>query len=1113
MSTVRSGKPFFSSGYLRIPAFLRSGLVVILTILLMAMASFSQGDLEDRRIARIDIEFEESSPDESVEGQFRAAVTNALGPIYSSVRVRSALEALYDTDRIVSSVVEAERVGDEQVIVRFIVKRKSRVRRVEVNVIEPAGSPITEAEIQLRLNLLAPGRTISEKVLDDNASAILTYLRARGFYEATVEYDRRRVNESTDVDITFNVTPGEQAKVGQFEIEIEKLDKSRVESELALQPGEPFSQRLLDEDVDRIFQALREQSFYAPTLEEPRVVYDRDANTITVELTGESGPTVNVTVDSEEEKVGDRKKTELLPVLREGTLDYSAIVEGERRLENYFQEQGYFFARVTPLCTVEPALAPDEAFDAANGTDELCSALTGAPLEDHTVSITYEADLRLRLKLVDIRIDGTDKLSIEDVRPVLESQEASIIGIIPYLGYGRGYTSLDLLENDRLTILALMRELGYRDAEVGVLQGVSPDAEDLIITFVVNEGIPTRVTDILIEGNNEFPDSELAGVVPNIEGENFSRAKARNGVRKLSQFYADKGYFNAKVSYAVVEVADKPEAEFDEITLIYRVEQEGKKVFVNRVLITGAEDTKEAAVLKAIDLEPGKQLRQTDLFTSEQTLYATDVFDLVEVKPEPAGETPDGTAEQYDVLIGLDEKPPRLITYGGGYSTDVGLSGFFDIRHFNLFGRFHQGGAQVRVSQRRQLVQFDYVNPRFLSDGRDENGKKQWAPLTLSAQYQRDSTVTRFFRSTFDEGTFGIVQRVDDQGNPIDEFGNAAGDPTINSLSLSAETNRTLSRKDRMIVFFKYGFEDVRLFNFESLLIRELLRPDSKVRISGFTATFVRDTRKDCDVTYSLLEILSKGEPGDPCRYSSGDPTEGDYLTAEYKFSSPILGANIGFNKVQLSYNRYFTVDALNKTTFAGRAILGFANVFAGGDRFGGTDYPGLEGLLPISERFFAGGSTTLRGFDFERAGPRVVVVPEGTFLNQQGEEITLDPFTIPFGGNGLAIVNLEARVPFTNWLRIVPFYDGGNVFRKASEIFNPSEAAPGDRFLTNVRSLWTHTIGLGFRINTPFGGDVAIDYGYLLNPPEFTIPQDMAPDATLRLKQGQFHFRFSQAF
>ena len=45
-------------------------------------------------------------------------------------------------------------------------------------------------------------------------------------------------------------------------------------------------------------------------------------------------------------------------------------------------------------------------------------------------------------------------------------------------------------------------------------------------------------------------------------------------------------------------------------------------------------------------------------------------------------------------------------------------------------------------------------------------------------------------------------------------------------------------------------------------------------------------------------------------------------------------------------------------------------------------------------------------------AGPRVAIFPQGIFRNSKGEQVALDPFTIPIGGNALAVLNLEARVP-----------------------------------------------------------------------------------------------------
>lgn len=1085
---------------------LRGSMVVCALVAVSFSTSLSQNKYENRKIRGIDIAFEGADKSASAAEQFRPIVEDTLGDTYSAVKVRDTIDALHKTRRIDSVIVEASENGTDAVSLRFRIKRKAQAGKVSVVIGNTAGDPVTEEDLLFKLSLLNPGTPISEQTLRNNADLILEYLRERGYFNAEVSYTQHPLEHTNEVGVTFRVTPNTQAKVETFKVDIEGLNTAKLTPELNLKPGGFFSRDLLTKDVEKIRKILREDEFIAPTLDEPRVVYDTEKNVINISLAGKVGPSVNVLVEAEGEKVGDRTQNELLPIKRDGMLDYAAIVEGERRLENHFQERGYFFSNVTPICSVEPPLTEADGVVVNNDTEFLCSALGGADLTNRKVTVKYRADLNRQLRLVDIRLQGTDELTIDDVRTVLETQQANILGFIPLFGYGRGYTSEKLLEEDAETIRSLMRELGYRDAQVRVNQGVSPEGDNLIITFIVDEGVATVINDVAVTGNKEIDSQALLAQLPALVGKNYSRAKIRNAERKLSEFYSQRGYFDARITSSIVERAEDPDTKLKTVKIGFNIENEGRKVFVERVLVTGNADTKPEAVLRAVTIEPGELLRRTDIYTSEQNLYSSDAFSRVEIKPEPAGERPDGSRLS-DVIVNVEEQAPRLMQYGGGYSTDLGLSGFFDIRHFNLLGRLWQGGARVRVSQRQQLVQFDYINPRFLRDGED-----RFAPLAITAQYQRDTTVTRFFRSAFDRGTFGIVQRIDENGNPIDEFGADAGSPTINRLTFTAETNRTINRKSRSILFVRYRFEDVRLFNIESLLVKDLLRPDAKVRISGFGATFVRDTRKNCAIKYSLLEIIARGEPGEPCRYNASDPTHGDYLTADYNISVPFLGSNIGFHKFQASYNFYHSFSQLRNTTLAARAIVGLAGVFKGGDRFP-AELAGLNGILPISERFFAGGSNTLRGFDFEEAGPRVVVVPQGTFRNSNGDPVTLNPFTIPFGGNALAVVNLEARVPLTKSIRAVPFYDGGNVFRRIGDILNPPDVPPNDLLQQNLRALWSHTVGLGLRLKTPVGGEFGIDYGFLLNRPQFLIPQTNGPNLIFQPPRTQIHFRFSQAF
>ena len=1079
-----------------------AGLVTGLTVSVAA-----QTELNDRPIKSISIIFPTGSPSQPDEEEFHSIAEQTVGDRYSVVRVRDSIEALHRTNKIISVDVEASDTP-QGIDLRYDIKRKPLAQKVSIELQDASGEPVTEQELMFKLNLLDPGTPITDQTLQNNANAILEYLRDRGYFNAEVTFTETPVQGGSGVGVVFHVKPNTQAKVETLNINIAGADNAKIRADLKLQPGEPYSRDRLNTDVDKVRADLREANFLAPELDEPGVVFDSERNAINIDIKGSVGPTVTIKIDAGKESIKSKAtQQKLIPILSQGTLDYSAIVEGERRLENYYQEKGFFFANVTPKCSVTPPFNEDEASAVTNNTEFLCSALGSAELTNRKVEVVYETDLNRRLNLADIRLQGTTQFTIDDIRPALESQVSNILGFIPIFGYGHGLTSQRLLDQDAATIRSLLSELGYRDAQVRVNQGVSPAGNDLIITFVVDEGRPTVISDIEFVGNKAIDSARLRSLVGDIVGQNYSRAKLRVARQKLATLYSEEGYFDARVTTGETFADAPPDAPRKTVKITFTVENEGKKVVVNRVLVTGNVATHPNAILRAVTIRPNDLLKRTDIYTSEQNLYSSDAFSRVDIKPQPAGAGPNGTRLS-DVIVAVEEQAPRLMQYGGGYSTDLGANGFFDIRHFNLLGNLWQGGARIRWSQQQQLVQFDFIDPRFMRDG-----EKRFAPLTLTAQYQRDSTVTRFFRSAFDRGTFGIVQRIDANGNPIDEFGNRVANPTINRLTFTAETNRTLSLRQRAVIFLRYRYEDVRLFNIESLLIKDLLVPDQKIRTSGFGLTFVRDTRQRCTIKYSILETIARGEPGDKCRYDAADPTRGDYLTAEYNMSAPALGANIGFQKFQLSYNYYYSFPQFRNATIAARGILGLANVFARGNRFSSAQFPGLEGMLPISERFFAGGAYTLRGFAFEEAGPRVVIVPQGTFHNAKGDPVTLDPFTVPFGGNALAVVNIEGRIPLSDSIRAVPFYDGGNVFRRVGDLFNPPNAPANDAFTANLRAVWTHTVGLGLRIKTPIGGEFGVDYGWLLNPPRFLIPQAVGPDAIYQLRQQQVHFRFSQAF
>ena len=135
----------------------------------------------------------------------------------------------------------------------------------------------------------------------------------------------------------------------------------------------------------------------------------------------------------------ESKQQKLLPIKREG----NSGLFGDRRRRAPGQTSASGAGLL--LCGSHGALHGDAADPntVQNGTEETCHELNPADLDGSTtIKIVYDVNLRRRLRLSDIRITGTNKLTVEDILPQLKSRKASALAFIPFLGgYGRGFTS------------------------------------------------------------------------------------------------------------------------------------------------------------------------------------------------------------------------------------------------------------------------------------------------------------------------------------------------------------------------------------------------------------------------------------------------------------------------------------------------------------------------------------------------------------------------------------------------------------------------------------------------------------------------------------------------
>lgn len=229
---------------------------------------------------------------------------------------------------------------------------------------------------------------------------------------------------------------------------------------------------------------------------------------------------------------------------------------------------------------------------------------------------------------------------------------------------------------------------------------------------------------------------------------------------------------------------------------------------------------------------------------------------------------------------------------------------------------------------------------------------------------------------------------------------------------------------------FRLGFENITNYDIqEGLDPGEIERDEQPITLPSLAVTYVNDSRDN------LM-----------------DATRGRQRTFTVMMAPKILGADTGFTKLYFQEQHNYR--------------LGSHLVAALSLRMGWILNHSSSVDVPISEKFFAGGSSTLRAYETERAGP-------------------LDPVTNePLGGNALIIGNAELRFPIYRLLHGALFYDVGNVFTDMSSVRWPDVA---------------HIVGFGFRINTPVV-PIRLDFGLSLKD----IPND---------KNNQFYITIGNPF
>jgi outer membrane protein insertion porin family len=639
-----------------------------------------------------------------------------------------------------------------------------------------------------------------------------------------------------------------------------------------------------------------------------------------------------------------------------------------------------------------------------------------------------------------------------------------------------------IIESSMDKIRNAYRDHGYPDVKVAVKKKEAPGSLDL--AFSIDEGQRVTVAGINVEGNRVFTARQIKALMETREPGWLRTRLYREDVldkdvEAISDQYAAAGYLEANVKRTVARSADGAKAAIGlEIaegrkTLTGNISFEGNAAITSEEL-AGVLTLKTAAPFNDRTLEEDRY-RLLSLYSARGYLY-TRIEAEKTTAPAADAAAPDGKAaagaevpESMNIRFRVAED--QRVSIG-----KVILRGNMSTRDHVILRELEPGTGEpynyesILKSQQRiyrygyfSYAKFEPVHPH----------KKEGIKDMLFTVEERPAGAVEFGVG------YGTLDRL--RGFVEVSHRNILG--TARFASLRFEASDILKRaaftlKEPWFLGYRYLESKFILVLSDSKNInertREIYYQTRKATASYGVERVYEELRVSLTYQFENVDnynvqpaaVLTPEDSGrvlisslNPAvildkRDDAFNPTKGSLHGLNIKEALQELGSEADFTKVTVQSTWYLPVALRTVFALSGRAGMGWPH------------HETLE--IPLHERFYLGGSTTVRGYTQDSVGPYN--------LDASGDRV-------PTGGSGMVQFNAEVRLNTAGGSGFVVFADAGNVWVDQSIRMDDLRAS----------------YGAGFRYHTPVG-PLRVDYGQKINRKPGESP-------------GELHFSIGQAF
>jgi outer membrane protein insertion porin family len=418
----------------------------------------------------------------------------------------------------------------------------------------------------------------------------------------------------------------------------------------------PFTQKRLRDDIDAVVQKYRELGYVGARVTHDfnlQRSVDRQAKDVRLTLTINERKLVDVEFEGNSEE-SDGTLREKLTMIERGSYDDYELDASADALQRYYQQEGYFFARVDW-----------RREHLGEGEDR----------------VTFVVDEGPELKVRGIEFVGNVALPSSELAEVVSVRNFPVLG---YVGLGEGgYVTGRQIEQDAERLVEHYRGRGFPEVTargeaatspeaLGALGAVaagaeseSRDAKAIYVRFTIVEGprVMLRSEDFKTDDGSPLPRDKgfLLESVSLRPGEPFTPAAVREDGRRLERLLGDAGYAQGAAEPVAVRTGNDMQ-----LTWVLKL---GPRVHLGPTFVRGNFVTKDQTVLEQIPLRTGSLLTTTGFERGQRNLGFMQLFNNAAPISFPGR---DENLPVVPMVVDLEERYEQysLINLGVGVSTD-----------------------------------------------------------------------------------------------------------------------------------------------------------------------------------------------------------------------------------------------------------------------------------------------------------------------------------------------------------------------------------------------------------------------------------------------------------